>query len=317
MASILPVARVREEGAPRGGDDGWTTQPSYRITDDDRLAFLSSLAVSPEQAARINAYEQRSPEWLAARVNRLSGSRFGAAAGFSEYDTVGDVLRDMLWPRKIEGEALEYGTTMESTAFRVVAERVGHHMRTTLGYASCWIEETGTFICLEHPWLSVSSDGLLFATAGPAMPDRPALRGTIELKARPAKDFYSKVPPHYYAQFMGAAALLGVEFVVFGVYQPEATQINYYTFDRDYWTRTLFPRLRRFYMDCFLDRAILKARGLIAPGQIDVIASPLISPSYDVETIVTGAARPKRTPARTASARGAKRQRRGPATKEV
>jgi hypothetical protein len=291
---ICDTDAAKDDSDSESGYDGFSTRPSYQITRQDIEDFLRTLAVTPQQVAEAAAVQQRTPEWFRWREGRLSASNFGAAAGHNPYKTPGELAVDMLWPTPIEGEALEYGATMESTAFRVVALRVGEHLRTTLGYQSCWIEETGTLICLEHPWLSVSSDGLLYATAGPAQPEREMLRGTIELKCPIRKAFYDKTPHYYYDQFMGAAALLGVDFVVFGVYEPEATQINYYTFDRDYWRQMLFPRLYRFYMEVYAPRAILKKRGLLEPGCLDVaplVPRAVIVPPSETTTTTTKSAK--------------------------
>jgi hypothetical protein len=186
-----------------------------------------------------------------------------------------ETLRRMLWGGVFQSDATDYGSIMEHAAFCITEIALIRHY-AQMGYSHVWLEETGTQICLEHPWLSASSDGLIFATA--AVPNcggacgavPPPIRGTLEIKCPYYRDeWYPVVPPYYYDQFMGAAAILGVEHIVFAVYLPDATQINYFRFHQRYWEQDMFPRLRAWYMGRFAPRAILRDRGVIQPGHVD------------------------------------------------
>ena len=138
-----------------------------------------------------------------ARANRLSASQFGAAAGHHDHRGVGDVLLSLLWPDfKPEGddaepnEAMVYGTLLESHAVDIVQVGLERHYRAQ-GYDRVWVEQTGTRICRERPWLCASSDGLIFATGGPPGAADP-LRGTLENKCPYYKKRFYPLTPHYY-----------------------------------------------------------------------------------------------------------------------
>jgi len=54
------------------------------INQETMNAFLK---VTAEQIVNIRSFKQRSPEWLQARVGRLTASNFGAAAGFNPFQS--------------------------------------------------------------------------------------------------------------------------------------------------------------------------------------------------------------------------------------
>jgi len=262
------------------------------VTEQDKRTFLAALAVTPDDVARADAVQQRDPAWFELRANRLSASNFGAVAGQHEHGKgAGSVLREMLWPKRFSSDATEYGTVMEATAYRLGEVAV----RDTLlryGFEQVWFENTGTRVWAEHPWLCASADALVHAVGripdalapksgmdaheGAAHAQSPAplpsdVHGVCEFKCPYSKKaFYPLTPREYYAQFQGQAAIHGLEFIVFLVYTPEASQINYYRRDPVYWD-DLFGKLRRFYMEDYLPRAILKQRGLLTDGQIDLV----------------------------------------------
>ena len=76
------------------------------------------------------------------------------------------------------------------------------------------------------------------------------------------------VPEYHYDQFQGVAFLQQTDFIVYGIYTPEATQVHYFDRNDSYWKDVLFPLLKDFYWNRYLPCAILKERGIIEEGNI-------------------------------------------------
>ncbi len=67
--------------------------------------------------------------------------------------------------------------------------------------------------------------------------------------------------------------ILNASFVIFSVYTPRKTQINWYEVDRAYWMEQVFPKLKDFYFNFFLPAAIRKERGILKKGEIEPVFS--------------------------------------------
>ncbi|AVK76919.1 Exonuclease YqaJ [Pandoravirus macleodensis] len=236
------------------------------VSVEEKRAFLDRLAMTPAQIDEAENTPQRTPAWFGFRRDRLSASLFGGAAGHNKNETEEGVLKKMLWSSPFSNAATEYGTALEGAAFASVQAGVASALQQR-GFATVWFEETGTRVFADHPWLCASADGLIRAVDGPG---GASLSGVLELKAPYYKKaFYEPTPHYYYDQFSGQARIHNVDFIVFGVYTPEATQVNYFHRDAAYWDDVLFPALRAFYMGKYLWRAILRDRGRIEKPNID------------------------------------------------
>jgi hypothetical protein len=260
----------------------------YKPTEEEVEDFLRrNVYVTDEQIEEANNCQQRSQKWDEYRKHRIGMSMVGSAIpGHNPYRTPRQLLKDMLWPSFQGNRNTEYGTIMEDTGVKIAEMQIKHHLRAE--YGEVWIEQTGTRIWKEHPWLSASSDGLIFAAGGP--PDRPAIYGTLEHKCPSNKQYYRQTPQYHYDQFTGAAVILGVDFIVYSVYTPLASQINYFQKDMDYWDNVLFPELKKFYFEQYIPRAILKERNRLKPGEIDLVAVihlplPVLTKDKDEENV--------------------------------
>lgn len=125
---------------------------------------------------------QRSAEWYAGRVGRITASRVGAILGLSKYRTAADVLRDMVRehfgaPREFEGnEATRYGEAHEADALAAYEQR----------YA-VMVEPCGLIPHPECAFLAASPDGLV------------GDRGLVECKC-PFRSRYTTPSAEYVAQ---------------------------------------------------------------------------------------------------------------------
>lgn len=256
-----------------------------KVTKEDKRKFLRRLVVTDEEILRIANYEQRSPEWHEARKYRLTGSNFGAAADHykDKQKTPAILLSDMLWPGKFKGNAAtQYGTDREPFIHQVVETYMNTTGKTS-NTQEVVLEECGLIVCKEHPWLGVSPDDfiLIYDSATKKMNV-----GLAEYKAPyQKKQFYPVCPHYYYDQFQGqmavARSFLKLRYphieleeesgtwTKFCVWTPHATQVNHYRLDEAYWA-DLFKKLKKFYIDTVVPRFILKERGVLQEGEVDV-----------------------------------------------
>src|SRR5574337_28907 len=125
---------------------------------------------------------QRSAEWYAGRVGRITASRVGAILGLSKYRTADDVLRDMVRehfgaPREFEGnEATRYGEAHEADAIDAYEQRFG-----TIVVPSPLVSHP------QYEFLAASPDGLV------------GDRGLVECKC-PFRSHYTTPSAEYIAQ---------------------------------------------------------------------------------------------------------------------
>lgn len=178
--------------------------------------------------------EQRSKEWFAARVGRVTGSAVGAILGMSPYMSADDVLRRMVReyhkaPSEFEGNvATKYGQFHESgAAFEYTLET---------GQA---VEECGFFT--HEDWLGASPDGLV------------GVMGLIEIKCPygqrdkvPPEFKTAEEQPHYYAQMQIEMLCADREWCDFWQWSPNGTRLE--TVNRDNaWIAHNVPMLREFH----------------------------------------------------------------------
>jgi hypothetical protein len=190
------------------------------------------LAVTPEQVVNIRAFKQKSPEWLQARVGRLTASNFGAAAGFSTYQSPNQLLQELLWGTFEGNRATRWGQIMEDVARMdyikymydqhfMTARRIGELRKNhDVTPFECKVWECGLTVWEEHPFLAGSPDGLVHTNNF----DGKEVRLLLEIKCpgpesklpyaeQPAyqeskyPEIPAGIPPHYYCQLQGLMAI--------------------------------------------------------------------------------------------------------------
>lgn len=178
--------------------------------------------------------EQRSAEWFAARVGRVTGSAVGAILGLSPYTSADDVLRRMVReyhkaPSEFEGNvATAYGQFHEAgAAFEYTLE------------TGMPVEECGFF--KHEDWLGASPDGLI------------GVYGLIEIKCPYGKrndsppEFKSaEDQPHYYAQMQVEMLCADREWCDFYQWSQHGTRLE--TVNRsESWLSEHLPLLKAFH----------------------------------------------------------------------
>ena len=182
--------------------------------------------------------KQRTPEWHAQRVLRVTGSRAGAILGMSPWLTADDVLRAMVReyhgaPSEFEDNpAVQFGRNHEKRAMLAFMRESGLN-----------VEECGFYPVLD--WLGSSPDGITS--------DGGVLEMKVPFSCRDGRDFKPlSEQPHYYSQVqieMFAAAVLHGYFVQ---YTPPADGVGEHInierveFD-DEWMAENIPKLKAFH----------------------------------------------------------------------
>jgi len=229
-------------------------------------AFVENMKVTPEEVVRVMNTPQRTPEWFKYRSSRMTASNYGSAAGHNPYSKPRQLLMSLLWDTFKGNAATEYGTKNESVACKVyetfatqMAHREDRRNEMSFFYP-------GLIVCQKHPWLAVSPDGL------PALTHHVSgktCRFLLEIKCPFSKKLYPHIPHYYFDQIQGIMGILQLPYCDFVVWTPEVTQIRRYTFDVDYWTKVLYPRLHQFYFEEYLPRLILKNEGKLQQGELE------------------------------------------------
>lgn len=153
---------------------------------------------------------QGTPEWLAARAGRITGSRFAdvmAKPGSEAYD---GLVRDLAWERFTEqplptyqSPAMQRGSALESEARDWLAFELGARIR-----------QTGFMVHPELDFIGVSPDGLIDPDMG------------VEIKCPLHRAYMDvvrtrKVPARYRWQVQGSLWVTGRKMWLFVAYHPD------------------------------------------------------------------------------------------------
>jgi len=238
-------------------------QQKYRLGAEE-CKILEELIVDDDMQQKIQSYDQRTPEWKAARNCRLTASKFGSARGHCPYNSPKKCLEEMLWNTFKGNPFTEYGVLHEDTAVKVYTEFSRKHKGLTPDQFV--VSHTGLIVCKEFPWIGVSVDAFVHDDSEPIHK-----KGGAEIKCPARKIFYPYVPSQYYDQIQGSMGFLKLPWWDFVVWTSNYTQIRRFDFDEVYFAQELFPRLEQFYMTQYLPREVLKRQGKIRYGYVDPI----------------------------------------------
>lgn len=191
---------------------------------------------------------QRSEDWFAARVGKITASRVGAILGVSKYRTAEDVMRSMVReafgaaPEFIGNEATRYGEAHEQDAldsYTFATDSV--------------VTPSAAVVHPDHPWLAASPDGLVGDD------------GLVECKA-PYRARYTAANEEYRAQMQLQMACTGRSWCDFVIWRcGEELIIERHTRD-DAWLVANLPALREFHERY---EAIVASAELAAPYLAD------------------------------------------------
>lgn len=202
--------------------------------------------------------EQGTPEWFAARKNRVTGSSVGGILGISPYSTREGVMRAMV--RESLGAPSEFpdpvpppvawGKAMEKTAIGMF------EMETSEAV------EPAPFVEYED-WLGASPDG--YVTDGKLI----EVKCPWGIRNDPNPIF--KLPqeqPHYVAQMQVQMFVTGYQSCWFYQYTPHGS-MNKLVHRDDDWLATNIPRLKQFWAE-FQDELANNPDEHLAPLRITI-----------------------------------------------
>lgn len=203
--------------------------------------------------------EQRSPEWYAARIGRVTASMVGAILGLSPYMTRADAMRAMVRARE--------GAPTEFTGNIATEHGVRHEDGARFDYEmeTCQTALQVGFITYED-WAGCSPDALIGMDGG------LELKCPFGLRNDPNPIFKSLAEqPHYEAQVQFSMFVTGRKWWHFYQHTPHASKLETVHADQD-WVDSHIPRLRQFHAE-YLEEP---AEDHIAPARV-IIDTPEVA----------------------------------------
>lgn len=199
--------------------------------------------------------KQRSEEWFAARVGRVTGSSAGAILGLSPHTTRADVMRRMVRDH--------YGAEKEFQGHIATRHGQNHEDGATFDFqmeTGLTVTEVG-FLTYDD-WLGASPDGLTS--------DGGVLEVKVPFSLRKDQDPEFKTlyaQPHYYAQVQLEILCAGVGHAWFYQWAPHGRSLEKVEKDQA-WLDENLPRLRQFHAE-YLDE-LKSPDAHLAPKRVEI-----------------------------------------------
>ncbi len=237
--------------------------------------LLHALSVTEQEREMIWNIDQRDPLWHLHRAGRLTGSRMGSACGVNKWCSPDQLIQEWLYKPVVMNAAMLHGIEHESPVRQMYIEtrrRQNAHGVPVVEFEpppsgvpedyqhiemdpvevdsaepfDMSVRVRGLVVDHRHSWLGYSSDGEVTSTEG---------KHLLEIKA--PRNPYPEIPLYYYAQIQEGMWLLDLPFCDFVVWTKTSFTIRRFAFNEDYWNQYLFPRAEDFYMNKFLDAAVV------------------------------------------------------------
>ena len=276
-------------------------EPDLEGLSQEEKDFLQKWIIrTEEEYLEITGLEQGTPEWLASRRYRVTGSTFATPCMENPYQKEHQLIREMLKSTFKGNEATERGNRLEPEACAEFVRRMWvvieadlklarQEGRTFLRFAEreypiperflvmtdeevAKVEQKEIFevrheglVCYRrYPWIAASPDGVLWLWGELKI-------AILEIKC-PFKDqWYPCMPLQYYAQALGNMLIQNVPVLFFCVYsESKGAYITQIEQDEEFCHRFLVPALNQFYFKKFLRRAIAYQKGIDAGGEGNV-----------------------------------------------
>lgn len=244
-------------------DDIETTKPVH-ITDIAKCSFdLTDFkhrlrtTYTSQECAVISAHFQRSKDWFANRVGRLTSSLFGKAKGFKDTSDASPLVAAVMGRSEpVVNQYMQYGIDREAVARTLYID----HQRSQ-GHRDLHVQETGLIINSEWPHLGSSPDGMVKCTCcGEGLleikccasrqdltPKQVALDPTYPSVYLDESDCVALKPnSHWFSQVQGQMAICHRPWCDFVFYTNRGISVSRVHFDAGYW-EDMLQKLSTFY----------------------------------------------------------------------
>lgn len=240
------------------------------VNKDSVLSFLSTLRVSNEDLICFASESQRTAIWYELRYGRLTASNFGKANYTNKNVSFGRSLMELIWPDQIQSSNM-------ATNHGVINEDNGADTYET--YKKLQLESLdknpddfvmtfpGFLVCKKYPWLGGSPDFVVNYEGNSWLGE---IKCPFPNRTTGEAKIYEDIPHYYYDQIQGLMAIADLPFCDFVVWTRQYTEISRFDFDREYFGKFLFPSLQSFYIKHLLGRYILKRKGALVKGSVDL-----------------------------------------------
>jgi putative phage-type endonuclease len=223
--------------------------------------FLESLKVTDEDVKRIKKYEQRTPEWFAARRGRLTGSNIGSVVGHNFFCKPTDKLKELLWSTFKGNAATAWGTKFEPIAAHAYEQKTQNN-----------VQYPGLVVSQEKGYFGYSPDGLFVNKEG--------IPGLLEIKCPFKAKLYGRIPQNYYDQISFGMWLTKSEYSDFFVWTPIKCSIQRFIYCPEYVETFLLPAAEKFYINRFMPLLLLKEAGMLKFGQVEIPDDVIVEPVF-------------------------------------
>jgi hypothetical protein len=232
--------------------------------------YKTHIVVTREQSDALSKSEQGTPEWLAIRRDRFSGTYAANAMGmgYNISENPEKVICEKLWDIKaFQNWFMTHGKENEDE----VRKCCEHVIRTMLyPKDKVTFEYPGGIICVDNPWFVCSVDGVARVTPGDGSPEYQIL---LEFKC-PIRELYDDIPLQYYCQTQSYMGFLqshdpekygNLKQCVFGVWTPSKLKFERYCFNEKFF-EVLYQRNKDFYFNIMLPLFVLRDSGNLKPN---------------------------------------------------
>ena len=179
-----------------------------------------------------NSVQQRTPEWFAMRVGKITGSRIGSVLGVNPYKSRADLLQEMAL--ELNGissdfkgnKATRHGELHEPVAVNAYQQETGNS-----------VLEQGIILHREYSFLAYSPDGLVTTQDG--------TEKLLEIKCPYSNRIPHTIPAYYKAQVQLGMEVMGLPECDFYYWTKGATRLT--TGKRSQpWFESVLPELLSF-----------------------------------------------------------------------
>ena len=262
--------------------------------------YAREVIVNCDEALKIEEetkMQSDSALWYCHRRLRITASNFGKVSKRRPTTPVANLVKTLLYSRRVETKALRWGNTHEDDARRAYQQSL------LVSDNSAAVSSSGLVIDTTEPCLACSPDGMVH------LPGSPDSYGIVELKcpytaaekgltpheaATSLKTFFCKLTNdrslqlkrnhEYYFQVQGQLGITRRPWCDFVVWTPKGMSVERIHFDRIFWEE-MKPKLVRFHREAILPELALprftSGQAIREPTRtIDTTSDTTASPSH-------------------------------------